>query len=56
MRETLSRHFDVVVVVWVLTLALAWSMVAITRSQTQPDWSTTTQNSQGWNYTTGTGW
>jgi hypothetical protein len=51
MRESLSRHFDVVVVVWVLALAIAWSMVAIARTPTQADWSTAPQSGQGWNYT-----
>jgi hypothetical protein len=53
MRESISRHFDVIVVVWVLALALSWSMVAITRTSTQADWSTAPQSAQGWNYTAG---
>jgi hypothetical protein len=51
MRESIVRHFDVLVVVWVLALALGWSMVAITRTSTQADWSTAPQSGQGWNYT-----
>jgi hypothetical protein len=51
MRESLSRHFDVVVVVWVLALAIAWSMVAIARTPTQADWSTAPQSGPVWNYT-----
>jgi hypothetical protein len=51
MRDSISHHFDVIVVVWVLALALCWSMVAITRTSTQADWSTAPQSGQGWNYT-----
>jgi hypothetical protein len=50
MRESIGRHFDVLVVVWVLALALGWSMVAIARTPTQADWSTAPQSGQGWNY------
>ena len=55
MRESVSRHFDVVVVVWFLALALAWSMVVITRTPTQADWSTAPQSGQSWNYTANVG-
>lgn len=55
MRESISRHFDVVVVVWFLALALAWSMVVIARTPTQADWSTAPQSAQSWNYTANVG-
>jgi hypothetical protein len=43
MRESISRHFDVLVVVWVLSLALGFSVVAITRTPpADGQWSTTT--------------
>lgn len=49
MRESIGRHFDVVVVVWVLALALGWSFVAISRTPTQADWSTAPQSGPLWN-------
>jgi len=51
MRESIVRHFDVLVVVWVLALALGWSLVAISRTPTQADWSTAPQSGPVWNYT-----
>jgi hypothetical protein len=50
MRESIGRHFDVLVVVWVLALALGWSMAAIARTPTQADWSTTPQSGPVWNF------
>jgi hypothetical protein len=50
MRESIGRHFDVLVVVWVLALALGWSMVAIIRTPTQADWSTAPQSGPVWNF------
>jgi heme A synthase len=32
MRAELARHFDVVVVVWVLALFVAWSVVSLSRA------------------------
>jgi len=48
MRESLGRHFDVVVVIWFLALALGWSVVSIARTQTQADWSTAPQSGPAW--------
>jgi hypothetical protein len=49
MRAELVRHFDVVVVVWVLTLAIGWSFVALSHSQLSPDqWSSAPQNGPAW--------
>ena len=48
-RETLGHHFDVVVVVWVLALALGWSMVALSHSDLRTDqWSSAPQNGPVW--------
>jgi hypothetical protein len=49
MRETLSRHFDLVVVIWVLTLAVGWSLVSLSRAQLTADqWSAAPQNGPAW--------
>jgi hypothetical protein len=49
MRESLGHHFDLVVVIWVLTLALGWSMVAVCRAQPSADqWSSTSQTNAAW--------
>jgi heme A synthase len=32
MRAELARHFDVVVVVWVLALFVAWSVISLSRA------------------------
>jgi hypothetical protein len=43
MRESIGRHLDVVVVVWVLALAMSFSLVAIVRTPpADGQWSTTT--------------
>jgi hypothetical protein len=48
-RETLSHHFDVVVVIWVLALALGFSMVGLTHSNLRPDqWSSAPQSGPAW--------
>jgi len=48
-RETLGRHFDVVVVVWVLALALGWSMVTLSKAQLRTDqWSSAPQSGPVW--------
>ena len=40
MREMLTRHFDVIVAVWVLALAVGWSMLALSRASLSNDqWS-----------------
>lgn len=49
MRESLVRHFDVVVIIWVLALCVGWTMFTLSRStlgydqgsgwaQSGPDW------------------
>jgi hypothetical protein len=49
MRESLIRHFDVVVVIWVLALCVGWTLFTVSRSpqgyaqssgwaQIGPDW------------------
>ena len=49
MRETLGRHLDVVVVIWVLALAVGWSMVALSKAQLSPDqWSSAPQSGAAW--------
>jgi hypothetical protein len=49
MRESLSHHFDVVVVVWVLALALGWSLVTLSRAQLPGNqWSGAQQNGPAW--------
>jgi hypothetical protein len=54
MRDSISRHFDVLIVVWVLSLALGFSVVAITRTPpADGQWSNTaTQVHSGthWDY------
>jgi hypothetical protein len=48
-REELLRHFDVVVVVWVLALAIGWSVVAISRAPLSSDqWSSAPQSGPAW--------
>ena len=37
MRETIGRHFDVVVVIWFLTLAVGWSFVMLSKSDLRTD-------------------
>jgi hypothetical protein len=40
MRETLGRHFDLVVVIWALTLAMGWSLVTLSKATLSADqWS-----------------
>ncbi len=49
MRETLSRHFDLVVVIWVLTLAVGWSMVTLSKAQLSTNqWSAAPQSGPAW--------
>jgi hypothetical protein len=48
-RETIDHHFDVLVVVWVLALALGWSMVTLSHSNLRTDqWSYTPQSGPAW--------
>jgi hypothetical protein len=40
MRAELARHFDIVVVIWVLALAVSFSFVMLSRAQlTNDQWS-----------------
>jgi hypothetical protein len=49
MRTTIGRHFDVVVVIWILTLAVGWSLVSLSRAQLSADqWSGAPQNGPVW--------
>lgn len=49
MRESLGRRFDVVVVIWVLALALGWSLVALSRADLPADqWSSAPQSGPVW--------
>jgi hypothetical protein len=48
-RESLGRHFDVVVVIWVLALALGWSLLALSRANLASDqWSAAPQSGPAW--------
>ena len=48
-RETLGRHFDVVVVIWFLTLAVGWSFVMLSKSDLRTDqWSSAPQSGPAW--------
>lgn len=49
MRAELLKHFDVVVVVWVLALAIGWSVCALSHSQLPADqWSSAPQAGPVW--------
>ena len=49
MRESIGRHLDLVVVIWVLALAVSWSMVSLSRAQLSPDqWSSPPQSGPAW--------
>ena len=52
--EAINRHFDVLVVIWVLALALGFSLVTIARSDASPDqWSIPAAHSgAAWDYPT----
>jgi hypothetical protein len=52
MRDAFVRHFDVVVVVWVLALAVGFSLVALSHSQLSADqWSSAPQHGPAWVFT-----
>jgi hypothetical protein len=56
MREEISRHFDVVIVIWVLALAVGWSMVTLSHAQLNPNqWSSTPNSGPVWMVDGGTG-
>ena len=49
MRTTIGRHFDVVVVIWILTLAVGWSVVSLSKAQLTADqWSAAPQSGPAW--------
>jgi hypothetical protein len=49
MREAILHRFDVLVVVWVLALAVGWSVVALSHSQLSNDqWSQVPQAGPVW--------
>ena len=49
MREAFLEHFDVVVVIWVLALAIGWSIFALSHAQlSQDQWSQAPQNVPAW--------
>jgi hypothetical protein len=49
MREAFLAHFDVVVVIWVLALAIGWSIFALSHAQlSQDQWSQAPQNVPAW--------
>ena len=49
MRESIGHHFDVVVVIWILALAVGWSMVSLSRAQLSADqWSSPPQSGPVW--------
>ena len=49
MRAELVKHLDVLVVVWVLTLVIGWSFVALSHAQLSPDqWSSAPHNGPAW--------
>jgi heme A synthase len=54
MRQQLGRHFDVVIVIWVLALALGWSLVTLSRAPLSGDqWSAAPQTGAAWVVPTG---
>jgi heme A synthase len=49
MREALGRRFDLVVVIWILALAVGWSMVTLSRASLSADqWSSAPQSGPAW--------
>jgi hypothetical protein len=49
LRESLGHHFDVVVVIWFLTLAVGWSFVMLSHSDLRTDqWSSAPQSGPAW--------
>jgi hypothetical protein len=48
-RATLASRFDVVIVVWVLALAIGWSLCALSRAQlSDSQWSSAPQSGPIW--------
>lgn len=53
MRASLSKHFDLVVVIWVLALVFSFSLVSLSKSSlTQDQWSAAPKSGPVWNYPT----
>lgn len=49
MRATLAAHFDVLVVVWALALAVGWCCLVTGRAQPDPSqWSAPPQAGPAW--------
>lgn len=49
MRETLGRHFDLVVVIWALSLGLCFSFVTLSKAQLSADqWSSAPASGPVW--------
>jgi hypothetical protein len=49
MRTTIGRHFDVVVVIWILALAVGFSVVSLSKAQLSANqWSTAPQSHPAW--------
>jgi hypothetical protein len=49
MREALGRHFDLVVVIWVLALAVGWSVVTLSKANLPAaGWSSVPQAGPAW--------
>lgn len=49
MRAELTRHFDVVVIVWVLALFVAWSVITLSRAPlTNAAWDHAPQSGPAW--------
>jgi heme A synthase len=54
MHETLGRHFDLVVVIWILALAVGWSIVTLSKASLSADqWSAAPQSGPAWVIPTG---
>ncbi len=48
MRAELARHFDVIVVVWALTLMIGFMLVSLSRSELTNDQWVHTHNGPAW--------
>jgi hypothetical protein len=49
MRTTIGHHFDVVVVIWILSLAVGWSVVSLSKARLSADqWSAAPQSGPVW--------
>jgi hypothetical protein len=50
-RESISRHLDLVFVIWVLTLAVGFSLVSLSRANLTADqWSSAPQSGPVWEF------